>query len=80
MTLKIVNNNLLKEIHLVSIDDGSIEVTKIEDGSKVNIDDMETEFNGFQSVIENATDTFDVLTGLSQLNHNYIWAHVSGKI
>ena len=42
MTLKIVNNDLTKEVHSVRIDDGVITVIAVEDGSDVKISDMDS--------------------------------------
>ena len=80
MTLKIVNNDLTKEVHSVRIDDGVITVIAVEDGSDVKIADMEELFPDFKNIIDNATDTVELLTALQQTNPNYIWAHVSGKL
>ena len=80
MTLKIVNNDLTKEVHSVRIDDGVITVIAVEDGSDVKIADMEELFPDFKNIIDNATDTVELLTELQQTNPNYIWAHVSGKL
>lgn len=80
MTLKIVNNDKLHEVHSVRIDDGHIEVIAIEDGSDVKISDMEELFPDFKEIIDNATDTVELLAALQQTNSDYIWAHVSGKL
>ena len=80
MTLKIVNNDLTKEVHSVRIDDGVITVIAIEDGSDVKIADMEELFPDFKEIIDNATDTVELLAALQQTNPDYIWAHVSGKL
>ena len=80
MTLKIVNNDLTKEVHSVRIDDGVITVIAIEDGSDVKISDMEELFPDFKNIIDNATDTASLLAALQQTNSGYIWAHVSGKL
>lgn len=78
--LKIVNNDLTKEVHSVRIDDGVITVIAIEDGSDVKISDMEELFPDFKEIIDNATDTVELLAALQQTNDKYIWAHVSGKL
>ena len=80
MTLKIVNNDLTKEVHSVRIDDGVITVIAVEDGSDVKISDMEELFPDFKEIIDNATDTASLLAALQQTNDKYIWAHVSGKL
>lgn len=80
MTLKIVNNNGQNEVHSVRIDDGRIEIISIETGANVSISDMEELFPGFKSIIDNAATTHEVLDGLSQVNSDYIWAHVSGQL
>lgn len=80
MTLKIVNNDLTKEVHSVRIDDGVITVIAVEDGSDVKIADMEELFPDFKEIIDNATDTVELLAALQQTNPDYIWAHVSGKL
>lgn len=80
MTLKIVNNDLTKEIHSVRIDDGVITVIAVEDGSDVKLSEMEELFPDFKEIIDNATDTVELLVALQQTNSDYIWAHVSGKI
>lgn len=80
MTLKIVNNDLTKEVHSVRIDDGVITVIAVEDGSDVKIADMEELFPDFKESIDNATDTVELLAALQQTNPDYIWAHVSGKL
>lgn len=80
MTLKIVNNDLTKEVHSVRIDDGVITVIAIEDGSDVKLSDMEKTFPNFKEVVDNATDTVELLAALQQTNPDYIWAHVSGKL
>ncbi|QGR75593.1 hypothetical protein [Acinetobacter lwoffii] len=80
MTLKIVNNDLTKEVHSVRIDDGVITVIAIEDGSDVKISEMEELFPYFKEIIDNATNTVELLATLQQTNDKYIWAHVSGKI
>lgn len=80
MTLKIVNNDLTKEVHSVRIDDGVITVIAIEDGFDVKISDMEELFPDFKKIIDNATDTASLLAALQQTNDQFIWAHVSGKL
>ncbi|MBO3672788.1 hypothetical protein J5N52_12290 [Acinetobacter soli] len=80
MTLKIVNNDLTKEVHSVRIDDGVITVIAIEDSSNVTVKNMEKIFPNFQSIVDNATDTASLLAALQQTNDKYIWAHVSGKL
>lgn len=80
MTLKIVNNDLTKEVHSVRIDDGRIEIISIETGTNVSMSDMEELFPGFKSIIDSATDTASLLAALQQTNADYIWAHVSGKL
>ena len=80
MTLKIVNNDLTKEVHSVRIDDGVITIIAIEDGSDVKIADMEELFPDFKEIIDNATETVELLAALQQTNPDYIWAHVSGKL
>lgn len=80
MTLKIINNDLTKEVHSVRIDDGVITVIAVEDGSDVKIADMEELFPYFKEIIDNATNTAEILAALQQTNPDYIWAHVSGKL
>ena len=80
MTLKIVNNDLTKEIHSVRIDDGVITVIAIEEGSDVKLSEMEELFPDFKEIIDNATDTASLLAAVQQTNDKYIWAHVSGKL
>lgn len=80
MTLKIVNNDLTKEVHSVRIDDGVITVIAIEDGSDVKLSDMEKTFPNFKEIVDNATETVELLAALQQTNPDYIWAHVSGKL
>ncbi|MDS7693798.1 hypothetical protein N7562_06300 [Acinetobacter soli] len=80
MTLKIVNNDLTKEIHSVRIDDGVITIIAVEDGSDVKLSDMEKIFPDFKNIIENNSDTTQLLSALQQTNPDYIWAHVSGKL
>lgn len=80
MTLKIVNNDLTKEVHSVRIDDGVITVIAIEDGSDVKLSEMEKTFPNFKEIVDNATDTVELLAALQQTNSDYIWAHVSGKL
>ena len=41
MTLKIVSNDSMKEVHSVRLDDGVITIIAIEDGSDVTIKEME---------------------------------------
>lgn len=80
MTLKIVNNDSTKEVHSVRIDDGVVSVIAIEDGSDVKIAEMEKLFPNFKEIVDNATDTVELLAALQQTNSDYIWAHVSGKL
>ena len=80
MTLKIVNNDLTKEVHSVRIDSGVIKVTSIETGNAVTIANMEKQFPGFKNIIENATDVAGLVGSLQSTNPDYIWAHVSGKL
>ena len=80
MTLKIANNDGQNEVHSVRVDDGRIEIISIETGTNVSISDMEELFPGFKSILDNATNTHEVLDGLSQANSDYIWAHVSGQL
>lgn len=80
MTLKIVNNDGQNEVHSVRIDDGRIEIISIETGTNVSISDMEELFPGFKSIIDSAATTHEVLDGLSQVNSDYVWAHVSGQL
>ena len=80
MTLKIVNSDGQNEVHSVRVDDGRIEIISIETGTNVSISDMEELFPGFKSILDNATNTHEVLDGLSQVNADYVWAHVSGKL
>lgn len=80
MTLKIVNNDLTKEVHSVRIDDGVITIIAVKDGSGVKLSEMEELFPDFKEIIDNATDTVELLDGLYQTNHDYQWAHVSGKL
>lgn len=79
MTLKIVSNNGLEEVHSVRID-GTIEVISVETGSRISIEEMEEMFPDFQNIIDSAESTLDVLYGLQSTNPDYIWAHVSGKL
>lgn len=79
MTLKIVSNNGLEEVHSVRID-GTIEVISVETGSRISIEEMEEIFPDFQNIIDSAESTLDVLYGLQSTNPDYIWAHVSGKL
>lgn len=80
MTLKIVNNNLTKEVHSVRIDDGYIDIIAIEDGSNVKVSDMELLFPNFKTIVDNALDTESLLAELQASNPNFVWAHVSGKL
>ncbi|WON80822.1 hypothetical protein OK024_03290 [Acinetobacter sp. UGAL515B_02] len=80
MTLKIVNNDLTKEVHLVSIDGSNIEVKNVETGNAVTIANMEKQFPGFKNIIENATDVAGLVGSLQSTNDQFIWAHVSGKL
>lgn len=80
MTLKIVNNDLTKEVHLVSINGSNIEVKNIETGNTVTISNMEKLFPGFKSIVENATDVAALVGSLQSTNDQFIWAHVSGKL
>lgn len=80
MTLKIVNNDLTKEVHLVSIDGSNIEVKNIETGNTVTISNMEKTFPSFKNIIENATDVAGLVGSLQSTNDQFIWAHVSGKL
>ena len=80
MTLKIVNNNGQNEVHSVRIDDGRIEIISIETGTNVSISDIEELWPDFKSIIDNASTTHEVLDGLSQVNSDYVWAHVSGQL
>ncbi|TMS48202.1 hypothetical protein [Acinetobacter lwoffii] len=80
MTLKIVNNDGQNEVHSVRIDEGRIEIISIETGANVSISDIEELFPGFKSIIDNASTTHEVLDELSQVNSDYIWAHVSGQL
>ena len=79
MTLKIVSNNGLEEVHSVRID-GTIEVISVETGSRISIEEMEEIFPDFQNIIDSSESTLDVLYGLQSTNPDYIWAHVSGKL
>ena len=79
MTLKIVSNKGLEEVHSVRID-GTIEVISVETGSRISIEEMEEIFPDFQNIIDSAESTLDVLYGLQSTNPDYIWAHVSGKL
>lgn len=80
MTLKIVNNDLIKEVHSVRIEDDIITVINIVDGTDITIEEMEKLFPDFQNIIDSAESTLDVLYGLQSTNPDYIWAHVSGKL
>ena len=80
MTLKIVNNDLIKEVHSVRIEDDIITVINIVDGTDITIEEMEKLFPDFQKIIETATSTEQLLSALQQTNESYIWAHVSGKL
>lgn len=80
MTLKIVNNDGQQEVHSVRIEDGIITVISIEDGERILISDMEEIFPDFKSIIDSASNTLEILNGLTLTNPNYIWAHVSGKL
>ena len=80
MTLKIVSHDGQTEVHSVRIDDGRIEIISIETGTNVSISDMEELSPGFKSILDNATNTHEVLDGLSQVNADYVWAHVSGQL
>lgn len=80
MTLKIVNNDLIHEVHSVRIDDGVVTVIAIADGSNVDISEMEDLFPEFKEIIDKAIDTEDLLIKLHQTNLDYVWAHVSGKL
>lgn len=79
MTLKIVSNNGLEEVHSVRID-GTIEVISVETGSRISLEEIEEIFPDFQNIIDSAESTLDVLYGLQSTNPDYIWAHVSGKL
>lgn len=78
--LKIVNNDGLKEVHSVFIDDGSVSVVDIESGENVTHAEMNEIFPDFVEVIQESTSTAEVITYLSLLNADYVWAHVSGSL
>ena len=80
MTLKIVNNDLTKEVHSVRIDDGVITIIAVEDGADVTVKNMEKTFPGFKEIVDNSTETVELLAALQQTNDQFIWAHVSGKL
>lgn len=80
MTLKIVNNDLTKEVHSVRIEDGLVTIIAIEDSSDVKLSEMEELFPDFKNIIDNSNDTASLLAALQQTNPDYIWAHVSGKL
>lgn len=80
MTLKIVSINSTDQVHSVRIDDGVVTVIAIKNGSDVKISEMEKIFPNFKEIVDNATDTAQLLSDLQQTNSDYIWAHVSGKL
>ena len=80
MTLKLVTNNRTNEVHSVFIDDGAITVVDIESGENVSLSEFQNTFNGFEDVLSNAVDLTDLIARLGDLNLDYQWAHVSGKI
>jgi hypothetical protein len=80
MTLKIVSNDSMKEVHSVRLDDGVITIIAIEDGSDVTIKEMEKLFPDFENIMKQAETTEGLLSSLQQTNDNYVWAHVSGKL
>lgn len=78
--LKIVSNDLTKEVHSVRIEDGAVSVVDIEDGGSISIEDMEELFPEFIENIRTSRTTEDVLNKLQASNNDFIWAHVSGKL
>ena len=76
--LKIVNNDGLKEVHSVFIDDGSVSVVDVETGHNVSLSDIEELFPNLIETIQTSTSTAELITSLSLLNEDYQWAHVSG--
>lgn len=78
--LKIVNNDGLKEVHSVFIDDGSVSVVDIESGDNVSLTAIDDLFPNFAETIQSSTSTAEVITKLSMLNTDYQWAHVSGSL
>ena len=80
MTLKIVSINSTDQVHSVRIDDGVVTVIAIKNGSDMKVSDMEKIFPSFKEIIDNATDTAQLLSDLQQTNDDFIWAHVSGKL
>lgn len=80
MTLKIVSINSTDQVHSVRIDDGVVTVIAIKNGSDMKVSDMEKIFPSFKEIIDNSTDTAQLLSDLQQTNSDYIWAHVSGKL
>ncbi|NWK48413.1 hypothetical protein HYG90_04290 [Acinetobacter sp. SwsAc7] len=80
MTLKIVNHDGNHEVHSVRLDDGVVSVVEIQSGESVSVADMEELFPGFKTIVGVAESTGELLDALYQTNHDYQWAHVSGKL
>lgn len=78
--LKLVNNDGVKEVHSVFIDDGAITIVDINSGDNVTHSEMNEIFPDFVFVIQKSSSTGEVITNLSLLNEGYVWAHVSGSL
>lgn len=78
--LKLVNNDGVKEVHSVFIDDGVVTIVDINSGDNVTHSEMNEIFPNFVEVIQESTSTAEVITYLSLLNADYVWAHVSGSL
>lgn len=79
-SLTIVNNKDGIEIHSVRIDDGSVSVLNLADGSKLTANEMSELFPDFLNIIKSSENTEQLLSNLQLSNINYVWAHVSGKL
>lgn len=80
MTLKIVNHDGQKEVHSVRIDDGVTTVILVQSGEPVSTAEMEELFPDFKTIIAAAENTGELLDVLYQVNTDFQWAHVSGKL
>ena len=81
MTLIVVNNLQGKEVHLFEIDiQGSVSVFNLETHQDILLEEIFDIFPGIEQVMQDPLSTSSLIQRLQELNYDYVWAHVSGKL
>lgn len=80
--LELLTNKDGVEVHYVNFTRESFSIISHATGAEINAVDFEEIFPGFINIATSASNysTSELIGELSQLNRDYIWAHVSGGL